>query len=178
MPMAKKKEELKQINLPQARQILKYLDNIWYIDLTTHKELDDLVNTIITSEKYKWVKADIEVKAQELLWEYNKVEEETRNKIAEIEAKFEWASKKEAKKLRQEVGELEQKIKDEFTKAKDSLKVYQDMKMDIEARDIIIAEVSPVLYEVLERKFYIADFEWEAKPIEVVDTDKLVTNVL
>ena len=52
------------------------------------------------------------------------------------------------------------------------------MKMDIEARNIVIAEVSPVLYEVLERKFYIADFEWEAKPIEVVDTDKLVTNVL
>ena len=176
--MAKEKKELKQINLPQARQILKYLDNIWYIDLETHKELDDMVNTIITSEKFKSVKADIELKAQELLWEYNKVEEETRNKIAEIETKFEWASKKEAKKLRQEVGELEQKIKDEFSKAKESLRVYQDTKMDTEARDIIIAEVSPVLYEVLERKFYIKDFEGPAKPIETVDTDKLATNIL
>ena len=147
--MAKEKKELKQINLPQARQILKYLDNIWYIDLETHKELDDLVNAIITSEKFKSVKADVETKAQELLWEYNKVEEETRTKIAEIETKFEWASKKEAKKLRQEVGELEQKIKDEFAKAKEGLRVYQDTKMDVEARDIIIAEVSPVLYEVL-----------------------------
>lgn len=176
--MAKEKKELKQINLPQARQILKYLDNIWYIDLETHKELDDLVNAIITSEKFKSVKADIEIKAQELLWEYNKVEEETRTKIAEIETKFEWASKKEAKKLRQEVGELEQKIKDEFAKAKESLRVYQDTKMDVEARDIIIAEVSPVLYEVLERKFYIKDFEGPAKPIETVDTDKLATNIL
>ena len=176
--MAKKKKELKQINLPQARQILKYLDNIWYIDLDTHKELDDLVNAIIVSEKYKSVKADIEVKAQELLWEYNKVEEETRNKIAEIETKFEWASKKEAKKLRQEVGALEQTIKDAFNKAKESLRVYQDTKMDTEARDIIIAEVSPILYEVLERKFYIKDFEGPAKPIETVDTDKLATNIL
>ena len=178
MPMAKKKEELKQINLPQARQILKYLDNIWYIDLTTHKELDDLVMKIIESEDYKKAKADVEVKAQELLADYNKVEKEVREEISKIEAKFEWAWKRESKKLRQEIGELEQKIKDEFAKAKDSLKVYQDMKMDIEARNITIAEVSPVLYEVLERKFYIADFEWEAKPIEVVDTDKLVTNVL
>lgn len=176
--MAKKKEELKQINLPQARQILKYLDNIWYIDLDTHKELDDLVNTIITSEKYKEVKADVELKAQELLWEYNKVEEETRNKIVEIETKFEWASKKEAKKLRQEVGALEQEIKNAFSKAKESLRVYQDIKMDTEARDIIIAEVSPILYEVLERKFYIKDFEGPAKPIETVDTDKLATNIL
>jgi hypothetical protein len=50
--------------------------------------------------------------------------------------------------------------------------------MDVEARDIIIAEVSPVLYEVLERKFYIKDFEGPAKPIETVDTDKLATNIL
>lgn len=176
--MAKKKEELKQINLPQARQILKYLDNIWYIDLETHKELDDLVNTIITSEKYKAVKADIEVKAQELLWEYNTIEAETRKEISELEAKFEWAWKKEAKKLRQKIGELEQKIKDAFSKAKDGLRVYQDAKMDTEAREIIIAEVSPILYEVLERKFYIKDFEGPAKPIETVDTDKLATKIL
>lgn len=178
MPMAKEKVELKKINLPQARQILKYLDNIWYVTLDVHKELDDLVMKIIESEEYRKAKADVETKAQELLWEYNKLETEISKKIEEINAKFEWAGKKESKKLRQELWVFEQQKIDEFNKAKDSLRTFQDTRMDTEARDIIIAEVSPVLYEVLERKFYIADFEGPAKPVESVDTDKLVTNVL
>jgi hypothetical protein len=51
--------------------------------------------------------------------------------------------------------------------------------MDIEARDIIIDEVSPELYETLERKFYIEDFAGKAKPVEsTIDTDKLATTIL
>lgn len=176
--MAKEKVELKKINLPQARQILKYLDNIWYVTLDVHKELDDLVMKIIDSEEYKLAKADVETKAQQILWEYNKLEEEITKKIEEVNTKFEWASKKEAKKLRQELWEFEQAKKDEFQKAKDALRIFQDTRMDTEARHIVIAEVSPVLYEVLERKFYIKDFEGEAKPVEAVDTDKLATTIL
>lgn len=177
--MAKKKEELKKINLPQARQILKYLDNIWYVTLDIHKELDDLITTIVSSEEYKKARADVEAKAQELLWEYNKIEKEITEKIEEINAKFEWAKKKEAKKLRQELWAFEQQKTDEFNKAKDSLREFQDKRMDTEARTIILAEVSPDLYEVLERKFYIADFEGEAKPIEnAINTDELATEVL
>lgn len=179
--MAKKTEEtitLKKINLTQARQILKYLDNIGYVDLATHKELDDLVFTMIESETYRGVKQEIEARAQKILDEYNKIDLEITKQISELNAKFEWASKKEAKKLRQDIWILEQKKKDEFNKSKEEFNSFQEQKMDVEGRWIIIAEVSPNLYEVLERKFYIKDFEGEAKPVEVVDTDKLATDIL
>lgn len=180
--MAKKKVEEsinKTINLAQARQILKYLDNIWYVPLNIHAELDELVTHIINSDEYKKAREDVEKKAQELLWAYNEKESKVRWQINEMESKFDWLKKKEAKKLRQEIWLLEQSIKDSFSEAKQSLQVYQNARMDTEARDIIIDEVSPELYETLERKFYIEDFAGEAKPVEsTIDTDKLATTIL
>lgn len=171
-------EETKKINLAQARQILKYLDNIGYIPLSIHAELDTLVETIIASEEYKKARADVEAKAEELLKEYNEKDSSLSKQIEELNKQFEWAWKKESKKLRQDIWVLEQTKKDEFESAKKQLNEFQNKRMDTEARDIIIAEVSPDLYETMERKFYIADFEWEAPKIEPVDTDKLVTKVL
>lgn len=171
-------EENKKINLAQARQILKYLDNIGYMPLSMHAELDTLIETIIASEDYKKARADVEAKAEEFLKEYNEKDSSLSKEIEELNKKFEWAWKKESKKLRQDIWVLEQTKKDEFESAKKQLNEYQNKRMDTEARDIFLAEVSPNLYETLERKFYIADFEWEAPKVESVDTDKLVTEVI
>lgn len=179
---------MKKLNVAQCVLFVRNLDNIGYVPLDVHKQIDDLVVTIQSSTQYKEIWDDVYAKANDImerLKEKNmKLEGEVNKLTWELKAlEDEKGKKKEKKALRQKIGEMSNEWAFNLKAAQSELQEYQDKKLDLDVREVYIVEnIEDWFYELLDKKFHVSDKEYNPDDamsgfVERIDTDNLNTEV-